>query len=776
MPVRSRSGLRPFLTASILACLMAISSVSQAIGILVPREAEYSPIQLGPAEVVVNIKNNLAKTRVVQEFFNPNPRQLEADFYFPVPKGANVTDFVLYMNGKPVRGEVLEKDKAREIYEGIVRRMKDPGLVEWMDYNLFKVRVFPVPANGTQKIELEFAQPLQADQGSFRYVFPIRAPHSVSERPGNIPQVKFTVDLASDDPIRNIYSPSHRVQTDQKDPGHAVVTLPAEALSPAAGDFVLFYEPSGKDVALSLVAQRSGSDDGFFALMLSPKLKVDEQQMTPNDVTFVIDSSGSMADGNKIEQARRALAYCVGQLNDRDSFDIVRFSTEVEKYKENLVPGTKESIANAKSWIEKIQPRGGTNISSALEEALKLKPSDDKSSGQAHIYTIVFITDGLPTIGTTNIDDILRSVREQNKGNIRVFTFGVGNDVNTKLLDRLADDTRAVADYIKPAEDMEVPISRFFDKISRPAMANLKLEIPGAEVYDLYPTPLPDLFYGSQLTVFGRYKKPGQSAIRLTGQVAGKSTEFTYEKTFPETETSNEFVEKLWATRKIGYLLDEVRRNGENSELKDEVVKLSKKYGIVTPYTSYLVAEDTEVRPALAAAPQPQTWGGPVPASQMRQRAMSDRMEGPVGAPMSASASAMEAGRAGGVAKDLSKLSINAPSGESAVRASKALRSMKDKKSVDQDGSDLRSAAGRSFRSENGAWIDTQIQPDEKPVLTIKYLSDAYFAAARANPALAQALALGDHVFIKLHGGILEIGPTGKEKLESADETLLQDK
>ncbi|MBX7245490.1 MAG: VWA domain-containing protein [Candidatus Sumerlaeaceae bacterium] len=780
--------------------LMVAAPMAWSIGIMIPRQPEFSAIQLGDAEVRVEINNNVAKTRVIQEFFNPNSRQLEADFYFPVPKGADVTDFVLYMNGKPVKGEVLEKEKAREIYEGIVRRMQDPGLLEWVDSNLFKVRVFPVPPNGTQKIELEFAQPLQADQGMFKYLFPLKTPKKFLERGDRPnPNVKFTVDVVSDEPVRNIYSPSHTIDTDVKDPKRAKVTLTRGNLA-ITGDFVLFYEYSRKDIALSLLATRPGRDDGYFSLMLSPQIQYDESRINPKDVTFVVDTSGSMLDDNKIEQARKALTYCVSQLRPADRFNIVRFSTDVEKYRPNLQEASRENLDEAKGWIGKLNATGGTNISGALGEALELMPSRDGSTTDTgRVYSIVFITDGLPTVGVTNADEILRTVKSRNQKTIRIFTFGVGNDVNTKLLDRVADETRASAEYIRPGEDMEVPIGKFFDKINRPVLTGLKLEMTAADVYDLYPKELPDLFYGTQLTVFGRFKKSGPTAIRLSGVAAGKPTEFTFEKTLPEKEPGNDFVEKLWGTRKIAYLLDEIRAHGESSELKEETVRLAKKYGVVTPYTSYLVAEDQLVADR---NPVPRPPIGPVLRGDVsvRNRIASSapaagasggvrRMAAPQGQPMDADASfsgSLTANRAEEASGRVSSLAdsngqkapasvLAATSGKEAVAASKAIRQMKDaEKAVDEAKSGYRQAGGKSFQLADGVWIDTDLSNADKPTLRIKYLSEAWFAVSRLTPNLREILALGDRIRVKIGDQVVEIGADGKDRLEPADEKILQ--
>lgn len=808
--------------AALLAGLLAflIPASAPALGILVPREPRLSPIQLGPTSVRTEIRQNLARTRVVQEFYNPNPRQLEADFFFPVPKGADVTDFVLYMNGKPVQGEVLEKEKARHIYEGIVRRMQDPGLLEWLDYNLFKVRVFPVPPSGSQKIELEFAQPLEADQGTFKYTFPLRAPKEhfrPAERTGGDPAMKMEISIVSDEPVRNVHSPTHSADVDMKDPKSVNVRVEARDLLTGPGDFVLFYEPSQKDMAMSLVATRPDPGaDGFFSLMLSPPIQFAPEDVAPQDVTFVIDTSGSMMESNKIEQARRALAYCVGQLRPQDRFALIRFATETEKYQEDLVPATAENLESARRWIGDLKARGGTNIGEALEEALALRPESgagaggEKSDGAqettatvSRIYTVVFITDGLPTVGQTNPDQILQTATRaiaggkgsgagtgrdsglkpertpsERSSSVRIFTFGVGHDVNTKLLDRLAEETRAAAEYIRPGEDLEVPISRFFDKISRPAMTNLRLEIPGAGAYDLYPKDLPDLFYGTQLTVFGRYRKPGPSAIRLTGMVAGKPAEYTYEKTFPEQESENGFVEKLWGTRKIAYLLDSIRKSGESDEVKEEVIRLAKKYGVVTPYTSYLVTEDT---PAV----QPPPPAAPIVSNRTRferrgfdaAASRASRVPGRPASPRAPEALQLEAAPVPSASvSPLAASDFAAETGAGAVAASKRLQELKTAdtaSAVQGDSGAIRNTSGRTFRLVGGVWTDTEAEGAGEVRLRVKYLSQAYFEVLQLRPELREAFALGERVRVKLAQGILEVGPEGKEELEAADRGFL---
>lgn len=760
------SVLRRTLTALLLAtaALLAAPGSAHAIGILVPRIPEVRPITLGDVEVRADIANNLARTRIIQDFRNPNPRDLEADFYFPVPRGANVTDFVLYMNGKPVPGEVLERDKARGIYEDIVRRMKDPGLLEWVDSNLFKVRVFPVPANGTQRIELEFAQPLEADQGLYRYLLPLKPPRGGEPARADA-AVKFAVSIRSDEPLATVHSPTHTVETDMKDPRNVRVTMPGNRMT-RTGDFILYYGHASRGVAVNLVATRTPPEDGFFTLMISPPAdNASSATEEALDVTFVVDTSGSMLEDDKLGQARKALTYCVEQLRPGQRFNVVRFSTEVDRFRESLVDASPENLAAARRFIADFRATGGTNISGALTAALA---STGETTG-GRVHAVVLLTDGQPTVGVTSPDGILGELAKANRASLRVFTFGVGFDVNTRLLDGLADATRGAAEYTKPGQDIELPVSRFYDKISRPAMTGLKLSMPSAGVYDLYPANLPDLFHGSQLTVFGRFKNPGATAITLEGSVGGRPVRHTFEKTLPDSRPEDAHVEKLWGTRKIGFLLDEIRRNGENAETRDEVVRLARKYGVVTPYTSYLVVEDQPQPPVIGRPGPPRT--SPVPVDDGRRTWGRDRAMVPADLPAPALARSE---------------ALTAQSGGDAVMASRMLSQLKGAVSQDamEEGAvaaapQVRTVAGRTFHLRDGVWVDTALDappaPDAPlPEIRIRYMSEAWFKAARLSTVLRDCLALGENVRIKLDRCVVVVGADGKQDLTPDDESVLK--
>jgi Ca-activated chloride channel family protein len=329
--------------------------------------------------------------------------------------------------------------------------------------------------------------------------------------------------------------------------------------------------------------------EGYFLLLASPGTEVKNAKVLPKDVCFVLDTSGSMS-AKKMDQAKKAMAFCLSNLNEQDRFEIVRFSTEAEPFFESLVPANKQNLDKAQAFVQTLKPIGGTAIDEALAKALKMERKD--AAGRP--YVVIFMTDGQPTIGETNVDKILSNVQKTNPQNVRVFSFGIGTDINTHLLDRMAEATRSFSQYVLPEEDIEIKLSNFYTKIKDPVLSDVKVAFTGNDIKttQLYPGAMPDLFKGEMLVAFGKYTGKGPAAVKVTGVLAGENKDFTTDVNFTDNDTKNDFIPRLWATRRVGWLLDEIRRNGETKEIKDEVVRLARQHGIVTPYTAYLILED----------------------------------------------------------------------------------------------------------------------------------------------------------------------------------------
>jgi Ca-activated chloride channel homolog len=549
-----------------------------------PPPVVWAPLEMTFTRLQAQVKDQVASTTVEQEFYNPNARQLEGTFLFPVPKGAHLDKFAMEINGRPAEAELLSADKARGIYENIVRQLRDPGLLEYAGRDLFKVRIFPIEPNSRKRVSFSYTQLLKSDGGLVLFAFPLGT-EKHSAKP--LKNVAVKVDLETRRPLKSLYSPTHKVEIKRHGERAATVGYEAGDTKPDQ-DFELYFSQEQSEVGMNLLAHKA-EEDGYFLLLASPG-EVKTGKSIPKDVTFVLDTSGSMA-GSKLDQAKKALLFCVANLNDPDRFEILRFSTEVEPLFDRLAEASQENRARAEKFIKDLKPTGGTAIDEALGEALSLRP---EKGDRPHV--VIFLTDGRPTVGNTDDNQIVEHALKA-AGAARVFCFGIGTDVNTHLLDKITEGTRAASQYVLPEEDIEVKVSGFFAKIKEPILANPKLRFPeGVRVTKLYPAALPDLFKGEQLVVAGRYSGAAVGEILLEGTVQGERRAFEFKADFPVQASAHEFIPRLWAARRVGYLLDEIRLHGENRELKDEVVELARKYGIVTPYTAYLILEDEQRR------------------------------------------------------------------------------------------------------------------------------------------------------------------------------------
>jgi Ca-activated chloride channel family protein len=823
--------MQRFLPVLLLALLGA--APLPAAGLLLPT-AGGAPLDMVDHKVSVVIDEQVAVTRVEQTFRNPTDRALEATYVFPVPRGAAVNKLALWIDGKEVKGEVVEAAKAREIYTDIVRRAQDPGLLEYVDSNLLRLRVYPVPPRGDQKVAVRFTAVNALDAGLIEYTYPLKADEKASRT-----LEKFTLDVAirSAHAVHNVYSPTHPVTVAHE--GDRVANVHFERKQAMLDrDFQLFYSLGKKDVGLTALCHRpERGEPGHFLLLVSPRAELGKAQQAPRDMVFVLDTSGSMS-GAKMEQARKALTFCIDHLGAQDRFAVLSFATTVRQFADDLRPAKKGELARARKWISSLEADGGTAIDAALKAALDLRPADT-----GRTFTVVFFTDGEPTVGETNPERIVQAVADRNTSHTRIFTFGVGNDVNATLLDRLAERTRAVSTYVRPEEDIEVKVSSLYAKISHPVLTDLKLVAgQGIKLTEVYPVQLPDLFHGGQLVVLGRYTGSGHRAITLTGKMGGQTREHVCEVSFPaKTGDERAFVEGLWARRKVGYLLDEIRRNGERKELVEEIVKLAKKHDITTPYTSSLVVPDTAPRtpvvnntylnhgPASAAttmainntAAPPGALGGsgsgsmaaaagnmigdeaaytyrshgyqasaPAAPRPPRVNYAPDFVARPAPQPPypvpttpckkqpQAAGEKPDPAEAGTVAQPCTSAdqqSLRTALAQNAAHTGKLAVDFAVQldalRNQDQlGGTPARKVAGRTCRQVGGAWVDEGLDAKTTRV-TVKVLSKAYFRILDRQPAIKEVFQLGSRVvWVTPSGTALVIVPDGGAEALSDDE------
>jgi Ca-activated chloride channel family protein len=764
---------------------LAFAPMAHAQGVMIPATRDVAPLEMLSHQVEVSVEDQVAVTKVTQVFHNPADRALEATYVFPVPKGASVRKFAMWVDGKEVNGEMVEADKARGIYTDIVRRTQDPGLLEYVGTNLLQLKVFPVPARGDQKVALSFTSVATEDAGLTEYVYPLAVSDASQKRTNSSCKFSIDVNLKSQHTLQNIYSPSHDITLKRVNDHEAKINFNSEAgAQRGSHDFQLFYTLSDKDVGLTMLPFRpDASSDGYFMLLVSPRAELDEVQKVHRDMVFVLDTSGSMA-GAKMEQAKKALKFCLSNLDKGDRFCVMNFSTTVHQHADHLVDATSEHVEKAKKWVDKLESTGGTAIDEALGAALKLRSGDSSRT-----YTMVFFTDGQPTVGETNCDKILKNVMEKNSKSTRIFTFGVGDDVNACFLDKLAEETRACSSYVRPAEDIEVKVSNLYAKISHPVLTNLKLIAgKGAELSEIYPVHLPDLFHGSQLVVLGKYSSSGHVALTLSGEVGHDKREFVYEVKFPEkTDDARNFVEDLWARRKIGYLLEQIRNNGEKKELVEEVVSLAKKHGIATPYTSYLVVPDGTA-PRAATAPSdytlhsggrtssasgtlhdgvyfgnahPITGGMPAPTAAPAPAREYESFDSPA---LPTSEAVKQFKNHGYSTAPAPALSGDIQTGQRGVDMALYLNELRNQNQVAAKAN--RAVNGRNCLDVGGVWIDERFNGEVK-TLNVKAQSDAYFRILEKHPKMKEVFQLGNKVvWITPSGVALVIDPgEGKDKL-----------
>jgi Ca-activated chloride channel family protein len=797
---------------------MSVNQSAQGRGLLIPDDKQVPPLAMVNHQVTITIDDQVAETRVEQTFRNHTARALEATYIFPVPKGASVRKFTMWVNGKETAGEMVEADKARHIYTDIVRRTQDPGLLEYMGNNLLRLKVFPIAPNADQKVALTYTYVAPRDGDLIEYVYPLKTDGKATR---TLEKFSIQATIKSQHPIVNVYSPTHSVTTKKNNDREMVVNFEREQ-GLLDKDFQLFYSQGDKDVGLTSLAHRPVSgENGYFMFLISPRVDMSQAHVIPRDMVLVLDTSGSMR-GRKMEQARKAMRYCLDNLNPQDRFALIHFATSVNKYKDALTEAGKEQLEQAGKWVDQLEATGGTAINDALLAAL-----DFRSTDMGRTFTIVFFTDGCPTIGETNTERILKNVTAKNSSNTRIFTFGVGeaDGLNATFLDQLAEQTRAVSSFVRPAEDIEAKVSGLFGKISHPVLANLKLEASNdIRLLEVYPPQLPDLFHGGQLVVMGRYAGKGPAALKLTGTVGQESREFVYETTFPEkTNDDKSFVEQVWARRKVGYMLDQIRLNGEKKELVDEVTLLAKKYGIATPYTSYLIVPDGPVPILAGAMGRPNVsfngglgagggfgGGGPgqAPPALMRRA-----MGGASAAPQSVAGFAREMrkdeSKAAGLSRgeleqerlreavrglgdneaDKKALFLAITQKEAYDRAHDALK-RKDLASVQTEklgvelsvqmnnlrnqsklsNTALRQVAGRNCLEFGGVWIDEAFN-SKMPTLAVQAQSNAYFRLLEKRPEIKEVLQLGNYlVWVAPSGTALVIDANdGKKELSDAE-------
>lgn len=690
-----------------------------------PMPVEIKPVVLEKSIARIKLNGDVARVQLNQWFRNPASYRQEGAYLYSFNSSARMDAFYLYINGRKVAGQVLDKAAAEKIYTDIVRRMKDPALLEYAGYGAFKTRIFPIDANKERQIELHYTQVTTYENGNYKFSLPIR-----QSGQGRIKSYEIEIDLQTQRPIATVYSPSHKIEVRRLKANHFTIRFSGDNME-GMQDFVMYYSLQEGTLPYAFFPFRPRTDRyGFFTIFVAPPVIAGKRTVLPKDVIFVMDASGSMG-GKKIAQARSALKYCINVLNPQDRFEILRFSSSVSGFAGRLVAVNADSRNNAGYFIDNIRAAGGTNIDEALRRALNLKKHKDD-----RLTSIVFLTDGLPTEGEKNIQTIVGHALDKNRAEIRFFNFGVGYDVNTFLLDKLALKTRGSTTYVRPSEDIEAPVSNLFAKISSPLLTHVRLAFTGVATEDIFPRKLPELFRGQRLMISGRYRQGGKAVVELRGEQDGLEKVFKIPVEFPRRELSNEFVARLWANRKVDYYLDKIRFEGERQEWVATVKELAGKYGIITPYTSYLVqAQERELADV-------QEQAGAT-AYKMSEQSRARKSSGSITSDM------LEA--LGSVSAIPSRAS-----GAMAVMGSRSRnRLMKTNEQSVQMLIIHKNIAGRSFLLKKGVWMEDGSQAQKASV--VHMLDDAYMKLVASGPIVRRILALGPKVVFFYDGKVFRV-------------------
>ncbi len=709
------------LATAVVACWAGVALGDGFLVVEHPHVPIYDSYNVKYHRVSVEIKDQIARTTIDQVFENPNKRAIEVSYIFPIPPGASISSFSMFVGDTELKGTVLDKDEARKLYEEIVRRKKDPALLEYIGSGLIKTSVFPIPPGESRTNRMVYEEVLKRDGNLVEYVYPLNTEKFSKQ---NLEEVTVNVSISSEAPIKNVFSPTHDVRVERFTDYRATASWTERDTKPDI-DYKLYYSTSERDLGASVICYRPDPKaPGYFLLLASPRAEIDRSTVVPKNIICVLDRSGSMNSDDKIEQAKGALKFVINSLNKDDRFGLIAYNDSIDVMSKELVANTKENRDAALDYVGTLRATGGTNIRDALVEALKLAVEGDRPN------IIIFLTDGLPTVGETNIERIAESVLKANTADARLFVFGVGYDVNAVLLDKLSSQNHGVSEYVRPKENIEIKVSSFYAKVQNPILTDVAIEFGALRVSDVLPTTLPDIFEGGQLVVAGRYGGPLKATLTIKGKLENRETAFEYPLEFKaETDaTANNFVARIWASKKIGYLIDQMRVHGRSQELVDEIVRLSKEFGIITEYTSFLVETDKEIAPAAA-----------VDMARGRFDAKLRVASGAHGVAQAENVQRMQRGNQ----MNLKNVYYNAKG---------------DRVQYDA----VRNIGAKAFYRRDGFWVDAAFDKQTQEPIEVVQFSKEFFELSRKLGRGNQYLAFAGNIIVNVGGQAYKIVPTEK--------------
>ncbi len=583
--------MKRFVTITFVIILFVILTVQSvhAIGALftrpLGRDTEYQKMWIKKVDSRTDVDGQIAVTYVDQVFHNEMNQTVEGVWVFPLPEGAVVTELYYWFNGVRYKGAIRERQEAREQYQRRIRQLLDPALLEYLGDNLYRLSIAPINANSDVRTEITYVQMLPYEFGTVDFDFKLNA---VGVSPKPLERVSFQGTFQSSRPYTSFSVPSHEGTTaldvtKVNDKKYNVVYGDENFLPDR--DLNIQFETDRDEVDVNVIRytptpEDSIGDDSYYAVWITPPDQIGEEEVIPKKIVFTADVSSSM-EGMRIEQLKTALQTFLNHLQPEDKFNIVTFGTSVTTFENDVVDASTDNIDRARDFVTNIGALGLTAINDALLASLQQNFSD----GYANM--IVFITDGYPTWGETFVPDIVKNFNDNNTKDVRLFSFGVGDDVSKTLLTQLAVENGGYAKFIERNEDISTVVGNHFKRISKPVLTDLDIKIEGLTTAEKFPRPLPDLFWGSQVMQLGIYKNSGTFPVYLTGYIRDKEVSFVSHEDFPTVPGGHRFVPRLWAKAKIDYLLEQIDIYGEKDELVNQVIELSLKFQILTPYTAF---------------------------------------------------------------------------------------------------------------------------------------------------------------------------------------------
>ncbi|MDQ3697808.1 MAG: VIT and VWA domain-containing protein [Gemmatimonadota bacterium] len=689
---------------------------------------------------------------VEETFTNRGGMLGEADYLFPLPKGAAFQDLKLSINGELVAGETLGAEEARRIYEEIVRQQRDPALVEWMGHGLLRTRIFPIAPGERKKVVVRFQAVAEREGDALRVDYfrgtrhqarwpRVGGEHEPAGSRRDMPDERASLVLTYPETpeLGRAYSPTHALDIEERG-GRRRIDVRGDAREVT----LLIPLRRRNEVAITVLPHRAGRDDGFALITLSPPALSGREM--PRDVTLVLDVSGSMS-GRKIEQARAAGRQLLATLGTRDRFRLVDFSSAVRSFRDDFAAATHENVRAAERYLDELRAEGATNIEGALEEALA-PPREGRSDGgdEGRLSLVLFVTDGEATVGARDARTLAERAARLRR-DARLFTFGLGADVNVMLLEQLALDGRGTAHFVRPDESTERAVEIVATRLTSPLATGLRVLADGIRLLQMHPAGGVDLFAGQDLVLFARYEGSGPARIAFEGASVAGPVRWSASADFPERERDNAFVPRLWATQRVGWLSAERRRNGASPELDAEIRELGQRYGIPTELTSYFVRE-----PGMVVAGAPGAGIG-----QARRRLSEVDVTGRADGSQAAERERrFEAGRDAAAKRTATSLAAVDSIAAGAQQARGA------------DAAGTRTVAGRTFTLRDQVWIDAAFREGMRTV-KIKAYSTAYFALAERLPGVREAFAIGERVIVAGQGVAFEVGDVGAERLDESD-------